>query len=166
MTTNPCPTPPIRARAAAERLRRDQLEPSRAEQSALVQGRPVAGDPGVDEQFVFVDQIQPVQLGREFALPRSSLLGSRPSRVTLIPKVKSPIVSSVRDTQRAACRLAPSARALGDMRDEARISAHLCRDSAMALSRFPGPAPNPATQYQDAVNRVGEFLRRVLERAK
>ena len=52
-------------RAAAERLRRDQIEPSRAGQPALVQGRAVAGDPGVDEQFVLVDQIQPVQLGRE-----------------------------------------------------------------------------------------------------
>ena len=36
-------------RAAAERLRRDQLEPSRAGQPALVQGRAVAGNPGVDE---------------------------------------------------------------------------------------------------------------------
>src|SRR6185503_8404048 len=51
----------------AERLRRDQLEPSRAGQSALVQGRAVAGDPGVDEEFVLVDQIQPVQFGRELA---------------------------------------------------------------------------------------------------
>src|SRR5882724_9411524 len=54
-------------RAAAERLRRDQLEPSRAGQPALVQGRAVAGDPGVDEELVLVDQIQPVQLGRELA---------------------------------------------------------------------------------------------------
>src|SRR5688500_14061254 len=54
-------------RAAAERLRRDQLEPSRAGQPALVQGRAVAGDPGVDEEDVLVDQIQPVQLGRELA---------------------------------------------------------------------------------------------------
>src|SRR5206468_10380131 len=52
-------------RAVAERLRRDQLEPSGAGQPALVQGRAVAGDPGVDEQLVLVDQIQPVQLGRE-----------------------------------------------------------------------------------------------------
>src|SRR4051812_4698911 len=52
-------------RAAAERLRRDQLEPSRAGQSALIQGRAVAGDPGVDEELVLIDQIQPVQLGRE-----------------------------------------------------------------------------------------------------
>src|SRR5690349_22882210 len=52
-------------RAAAERLRRDQLEPSRAGQPALVQGRAVASDPRVDEQLVLVNQIQPVQLGRE-----------------------------------------------------------------------------------------------------
>src|SRR5258706_3870882 len=54
-------------RAAAEPLRRDQLEPSRAGQPALVKGRAVAGDPGVDEELVLVDQIQPVQLGRELA---------------------------------------------------------------------------------------------------
>ena len=54
-------------RAAAERLGRDQLEPPRAGQPALVQGRAVAGDPGVDEKLVLVDQIQPVQLGRELA---------------------------------------------------------------------------------------------------
>jgi hypothetical protein len=34
---------------------------------ALVQGRAVTGDPGVDEELVLVDQIQPVQLGRELA---------------------------------------------------------------------------------------------------
>src|SRR5580765_1358558 len=56
-----------RDRAAAERLCRDQLEPSRAGQPALVQGRAVAGDPGVDEELVLVDQVQPVQLGRELA---------------------------------------------------------------------------------------------------
>jgi hypothetical protein len=39
-------------RAAAERLRRDQLEPSRAGQPALVQGWAVAGDPGVNKEFV------------------------------------------------------------------------------------------------------------------
>src|SRR6185295_5024302 len=54
-------------RAAAERLRRDQLEASRAGQPALVESRAVAGDPGVDEELVLVDQIQPVQLGRELA---------------------------------------------------------------------------------------------------
>src|SRR5688500_5146761 len=54
-------------RAVAERIRRDELEPSRAGQPTLVQGRAVAGDPGVDEEGVFVDQIQPVQLGRELA---------------------------------------------------------------------------------------------------
>jgi hypothetical protein len=49
-------------RAAAERLRRYQLEPSRAGQPALVQGRALAGDPGVDEELVLVDQIEPIQL--------------------------------------------------------------------------------------------------------
>jgi hypothetical protein len=56
-----------RDRAVVERLRRDQFEPSRGGQSALVQGRAVASDPGVDEELVLVDQIQPVQLGRELA---------------------------------------------------------------------------------------------------
>src|SRR4051812_31233889 len=54
-------------RAVAERLRRNKFEPSRAGQPALVQGRAVAGDPRVDEELVLVDQIQPVQLGRELA---------------------------------------------------------------------------------------------------
>src|SRR5438046_5760965 len=54
-------------RAAAERLRRDQLEPSRAGQPALVQGRAVAGDPRVDEELILVDEIQPVQRARELA---------------------------------------------------------------------------------------------------
>src|SRR5262245_25425042 len=53
--------------AVAERRRRDQLESSRAGQPALVQGRAVTDDPGVDEELVLVDQIQPVQLGRELA---------------------------------------------------------------------------------------------------
>src|SRR6187401_784720 len=53
--------------AVAERLRRDQLKPSRTGQPVLVQGRAVAGDPRVDEELVFVDQVQPIQLGREFA---------------------------------------------------------------------------------------------------
>src|SRR3954466_400560 len=54
-------------RAVAERVRREQLEPARAGQPALVQRRAVAGDPGVDEQLVLVDQVQPVELGRELA---------------------------------------------------------------------------------------------------
>jgi len=54
-------------RAAAERRCRDEFEPSRAREPALVQGRAVADDPRVDEEFVFVDQIQPVELGRELA---------------------------------------------------------------------------------------------------
>ncbi len=65
--------------ATAERLRRDQLEPSRAGQSALVQGRAVAGDPGVNEELVLVYQIQPVQLGRELAATEKHAgRGSRP----------------------------------------------------------------------------------------
>jgi hypothetical protein len=56
-----------RDRAVAERARRDQLEASRARQAALVQRRAVAGDPGVDEEPVLVDQVQPVQRGRELA---------------------------------------------------------------------------------------------------
>src|SRR4051812_30841521 len=40
--------------AAAERRSRDQLEPSRAGQPALVEGWAVAGDPGVDEEIVLV----------------------------------------------------------------------------------------------------------------
>src|SRR5436853_3499122 len=64
-------------RAAAERLRRNQLEPSRAGQPALVQGRAVAGDPGVDEQLVLVDQIQPVQLGRELAATKKYAVWGR-----------------------------------------------------------------------------------------
>lgn len=54
-------------RTAAERLRRNQLEPLRAGQPALVRGRSVSGDPAVDEQFVIVYQIQLVQLGRQLA---------------------------------------------------------------------------------------------------
>ena len=54
-------------RAAAERLRRHQLEPARAGQPAMVQGRAMAGDPRVDEELVLVDQVQPVQFSRELA---------------------------------------------------------------------------------------------------
>src|SRR5262245_2640397 len=64
-------------RAAAERLRRDQLEPSRAGQPALVQGRAVAGDPGMDEQLVLIDKIQSVQLGRELAATEENALRGR-----------------------------------------------------------------------------------------
>src|SRR3954463_9400059 len=53
--------------AAAERRGRNRLEPSRAGQPALVEGWAVAGYPGGDEEIVLVDQIQPVQLGRELA---------------------------------------------------------------------------------------------------
>ena len=54
-------------RATAERLRRHQLEPARAGQPALVQGWAMTGNPRVDQEFVLVDQIKPVQLVREFA---------------------------------------------------------------------------------------------------
>ena len=56
-------------RTVAERRRRDQIEPARAGQTALVQGRAVACNPGVDEEPVLVDEAQPVQLGRERAAP-------------------------------------------------------------------------------------------------
>src|SRR5690606_4500614 len=54
-------------RAVAERLRRDKFEPSRAGQPAVVQGRAVTSDPWMDEEPVLVDQIQPIQFGRERA---------------------------------------------------------------------------------------------------
>lgn len=56
-----------RNRAVAERRRRDELEASRAGQPVLIQGRAVAGDSRVHEELVFIDQIQPVQFGRELA---------------------------------------------------------------------------------------------------
>jgi len=54
-------------RAAAEGPGRNEFEPSRTGQPALVQSWTVADDPRVDEEHVLVDQIQPVQLGRELA---------------------------------------------------------------------------------------------------
>ena len=45
-----------------------EAQPPRAGQTALIEGRAVAGDPGVDEELVLVDQIQPVQFGRQFIL--------------------------------------------------------------------------------------------------
>jgi hypothetical protein len=48
----------------AERLRRDKLEPPGTGQPALVKGRAVASDPGVDEEVVLIDQFQSIQLGR------------------------------------------------------------------------------------------------------
>ena len=60
----------------------DQLEPSRAGQSAFEQGRTVAGDPGVDEQMVLVDQIQSVQLGRKLAATEEYAVRSRVLEVT------------------------------------------------------------------------------------
>src|SRR3546814_16013747 len=65
-------------RAAAERRRRDQLEPSRAREPALVQGRAVAGDPGVDEEPVLLDPVQPIQLGRTLSATAEP---ARPRRV-------------------------------------------------------------------------------------
>src|SRR5512145_2562507 len=63
--------------AVAERRRRDQFKPSRAAQPALVKGRAVTGDPGVDEELVLVDQIQPIQLGRELAATEEHALRGR-----------------------------------------------------------------------------------------
>lgn len=53
--------------AVAQRRCRDQLEPSRAGHPALIEGRAVAGDLGVHQKLILVDQIQPVQFGRELA---------------------------------------------------------------------------------------------------
>lgn len=53
--------------AVAERFYRNQFEVSRARQAVLVQSGAVAGDPGVNEELVLVDQIQPIQLGRKLA---------------------------------------------------------------------------------------------------
>ncbi len=64
-------------RAAAKRRRRDQLQPSRTEQPALVQGRAVASDPRVDENLVLVDQIQLIQRGGERAAPEEHAVRSR-----------------------------------------------------------------------------------------
>src|SRR5215218_4931279 len=61
----------------AERRRRDQLQLSRTGQPALVQGRAVASDSGMDEELVLIDQIQPVQLGREFAATEEHARRSR-----------------------------------------------------------------------------------------
>ncbi len=72
-------------RAAAERPRRDQLKPSRAGQPALVQGRAVAGDPGMDEQLVLVDQVQPVELGRELAASQEVPGRGRLHRISYSP---------------------------------------------------------------------------------
>ena len=51
----------------AKWLRRNQLEPPRAGQPTVVQCRAMAGDPGVEEHLVLVDQIQPVEFGRKLA---------------------------------------------------------------------------------------------------
>jgi anti-sigma factor ChrR (cupin superfamily) len=45
-------------RAAAERPRREQLELPRRGQTALVQGRAVAGEPGMNEELVLVNQLE------------------------------------------------------------------------------------------------------------
>jgi hypothetical protein len=47
-------------RAATERIRGDQIEPSRAGQPTLIQSRAVAGDSRVDEENVLVDQIKSI----------------------------------------------------------------------------------------------------------
>jgi hypothetical protein len=53
-----------RHRAVAKRLGRDELKLQRAGQPVLVQHRVVAGDLGVDEDLVLVDQIELVELAR------------------------------------------------------------------------------------------------------
>src|SRR5688572_32986255 len=66
-----------RHRAAAERPRRDQLELPRRGQTTLVQGRAVAGEPGMNEELVLVDQLEPLELGGEFAAAEEHALRSR-----------------------------------------------------------------------------------------
>src|SRR5690606_5676693 len=56
-----------RDHAVSERRRRDELEPTRAEQPTLVERRAVACDPRVDEEPILIDQIQPIQRGRQLA---------------------------------------------------------------------------------------------------
>src|SRR3954453_8268453 len=63
--------------AVAERLPRKQLEPARAGQPALVQRGAVAGDHGMDEQLVLVDQVKAVELGRELAASQENPSWSR-----------------------------------------------------------------------------------------
>jgi hypothetical protein len=57
---------------AAKRLRGEQLEPAGAGQTALVQSRAVACEPGVDDEQVRVDQIQSIQLRRELAATKDT----------------------------------------------------------------------------------------------
>lgn len=54
-------------RAISHRLRRDQLEPARLREAALIKSWPVTGDPRVDKEHVLVDQIQSVQRVCELA---------------------------------------------------------------------------------------------------
>jgi len=58
---------PTRLSGAEIRFLRHHLGMTQDGPPALVKGRTVAGDPGVDEQLVFGDQIQTVQRGRELA---------------------------------------------------------------------------------------------------
>src|SRR5690606_19854142 len=48
-----------------KRLCREQFKLSRGRQSALVQGRAVTRNPGVEQEYVLIDQIQPIKRRRE-----------------------------------------------------------------------------------------------------
>lgn len=61
--------------AISKRCCRDQLDPPCDEKPTLIQGRAVAGNPGVDEEPVLIDQIQPIERGGELPLPRSTPAG-------------------------------------------------------------------------------------------
>lgn len=54
-----------RHRAVAEGLGRDQFERPGAGEARLVEGWPMACDPRVDEEGVFVDQVKPVERGSQ-----------------------------------------------------------------------------------------------------
>ena len=64
-----------RHRAAADRLRRDQLELPRSRQAALVQRRAVAGNPGVDEELVASIRSSRSSSVASLPLPRSTPAG-------------------------------------------------------------------------------------------
>ena len=51
--------------AAAQRRRRNKLEAPRGREPALVERGPVAGDAGMDQKPVVVDQVETVQRGGE-----------------------------------------------------------------------------------------------------
>src|SRR3954469_6258029 len=63
--------------AVAERPRRDQLELPRRGQTALVQGGAMASEPGMNEELVLVDQLEPVELSGQLAAAEEHALRSR-----------------------------------------------------------------------------------------